>query len=283
MNGLIDKIRHGGTSFWRRQQVTDDAPELVEPIRNPYGAFRFVIKVAKGTAFEIHASTNLKVWRTIAQDTAAGEEVEFVDPEASKFSFRFYRVLAGTMFSTSVIGYASTTLPPGCSMIANPFEAASNDVANLLKGMPEGTRLNKFDAQVYQLKENHFRDGKWSNPHEKLVPGEGALLHNPTSDYRSLNFVGEIIPGKLTLPIPQGFSVRSSLVPVPGRLDTDLGFPVGEGDSIHLFDRDKQDYVVYDYDPAKWEENPPLISVGESFWVAKAAPGNWSQTAALFS
>jgi hypothetical protein len=283
MNGLIEKIRHGGTSFWRRQQVTDDAPELAEPIRNPYGAFRFVIKAAKGTAFEIHASTNLKVWRTIAQETMAGEEVEYVDPEASKFSFRFYRVKAGEMFSTSVVGYATTTLPPGCSMIANPFDAQSNEVAYLLKGMPEGTRLNKFDAQLYQLRENYFRNGKWTNPHERLVPGEGALVYNPTLDYRPLNFVGRIVPGSLTLPIPQGFSVRSSLVPLPGRLDTDLGFPMAVGDSLHLFDRDKQDYVIYEYDPEKWEANPPMISVGESFWIAKSAPGNWSQTASLFS
>src|SRR5262249_1996559 len=134
-----------------------------------------------------------------------------------------------------------------------------------------------------QLKENCFRDGKWTNPHEKLAPGEGALIHNPTSDYRSLNFVGEIIPGKLTLPIPQGFSVRSSLVPVPGRLDTDLGFPMAAGDSIQWLEGEREDYVGNDYARAKWDETPPLISVAESFWIAKAAPGNWTQTASLFS
>jgi hypothetical protein len=166
-------------------------------------------------------------------------------------------------------------------MIANPFDAPSNAVGELFKELPEGATLNKFDTRFFRLNENSFKNGKWTNPSETLVPGEGAILFNPTSDYKPLSFVGDLMQGQLSLPIPGGFSIRSSLVPQPGRIHADLGFPIAEGDVIHLFDRDRQKYVLYPYDPAKWASNPPILSVGEAFWVAKTLPGNWVRSFSL--
>jgi hypothetical protein len=60
-------------------------------------------------------------------------------------------------------------------------------------------------------------------------------------------------------------------------LHTDLAFPISEGDVIHMFDRDKQEYVLYPYEVEQWAANPPVLSVAESFWVAKTSPGNWNQ------
>lgn len=280
MKTLIRKIYNSGTSFRRREEAIVP-PELSKAVRFPYGAFRFSVKTVLGASYEIEASTNLKVWQVIDSDIAQAEEFEYVDTDAPNYSFRFYRMRAGASLSTAVLGYATMTLPPGYSMIANPFDTRMNDVANLFKDMPDGTKLNKFDSQSYQLKENGVKDGRWANPHEKLSPGEGGILFNPASDYRPLSFVGNVLEGQLSLPIPGGFSVRSSMVPLPGRLDTDLDFPIAEGDSIHLYDRDRQKYVVYPYDPKQWESNPPLVNVGESFWVAKTSPGNWSRTVSL--
>ena len=65
-------------------------------------------------------------------------------------------------------------------------------------------------------------------------------------------------------------------MPQPGRLHADLGFPIAEGDVIHLFDRDQQKYVLYPFDAATWSSNPPTVGVGESFWVAKQSAKNWT-------
>ena len=177
--------------------------------------------------------------------------------------------------SVNVLGYATVTLPPGFSMIANPLNRTDNSVAELFKGMPDGTSLSRFDTRFSRLTENNLKGGKWTNPTEKLVPGEGAIFFNPTSDYKTVNFVGEVKQGTFSTPIPAGFSIRSSLLPQPGGLHTDLGFPASEGDVIHLFDRDSQKYLLYPYDAALWSSNPPLVSVGESFWIAKKLPKNW--------
>jgi hypothetical protein len=67
------------------------------------------------------------------------------------------------------------------------------------------------------------------------------------------------------------------MVPQSGRLHLDLGFPIAADDVIHLFDRDTQKYVIMEYDEARWNDNPPVVGIGESFWVGKNVAGNWIQ------
>ena len=200
-----------------------------------------------------------------------------MDSDASKFNYRFYRVQAETVWSDNVVGYATLIVPSGYSMVSNPLQAASNTVGEILPGMPEGTMLNKFDTHLFRLTENAVSKGKWTNPDETLVPGEGAIFFNPTPEFKPINFAGEVLQGELLTPIAAGFSVRSSQIPLPGRLHADLGFPINEADVVHLFDRDRQKYVIYDYDPKTWESNPPVLGVGEAFWIGKTIPGNWVQ------
>jgi hypothetical protein len=201
--------------------------------------------------------------------------VDFVDSDASKFRYRFYRLRQNGTYSANVIGYATVTLPPKLSAIANPFEGADSRVAALFKGMPDGAALSRYDPQAHRLTTNTVEGGKWSNPEERFVLGEGAVFFNPTSDYKELSFVGEVLPGSISSPIPAGCSLRSALIPQPGRLHTDLGFPIDEGDVVHLFDTEQQKYVLYPYDEAVWETNPPILGVGESFWIEKNSARNW--------
>jgi hypothetical protein len=77
-----------------------------------------------------------------------------------------------------------------------------------------------------------------------------------------------------TSPRPSGQGVRTSLAPQPGRLVDDLKFPIANGDVIDVFDRERQKHVLYPYEEGKWTEGAPVLSVGETFWVAKTDPGN---------
>jgi len=250
---------------------------LTSAVRLPGGPFQFQFQLPKGRAYEIHVSRNLDIWEPLLSGKTSGEPVDCLDADASRFSKRFYRVLAEAVWSDNVVGYVSTTVPPGHSMIANPFQALSNAVSAILPGLPDGTMLNKFDTQLFRLSKNAVIHGKWRNPDETLVPGEGAILFNPSSEFTTINFTGEVVQGDMLMPIGAGFSIRSSRIPKPGRLHTDLGFPIREGDLVHLFDRDRQKYVIYEYDKKKWNSNPPVVSVGEAFWIGKATPGNWRQ------
>lgn len=243
-------------------------------MRFPYGPFRFRARVPRGIEYSVLSSTDLKTWSLNVQASAKEEMLEYIDSEAFKFSFRFYRLQLGEIFSVNVLGYASVSLPPGFSMVANPFDT-SQTVEDIFKGWPEGTTFNKFDTSLFRLTENGIKAGKWTNPYEKLSPGEGAIFFNPTSDYKSVSFVGQVIEGNLSVPIPSGFSIRSALIPQPGSLES-LGFPIANGDVIHIFDRERQKYVLHPYENGQWTSGAPVLSVGEAFWVAKTEPGNWS-------
>ena len=249
-------------------------PELGFPVRLPYGAFQFQTQVAEGSRYEIQATTNFSNWVSIFSETSDGE-IDFVDSDASNFSYRFYRLKVKRIYSRNVTGYATVTLPPGFSMIANPLLGADNSVGELFKGFPDGTMLAKYDSLVHRMTENTVKAGKWTSPWEKLLLGEGAIFFNPTFDYKVFSFVGDVSLQSSSTPIPAGFSIRSSPVPQPGRLDADLGFPIDEGDEVHIFDRDRQTYGLHTYSSKAWATEPPIVGVGESFWVTKKLPGNW--------
>lgn len=274
LNTFIQKIGARAPFLGGAKHQSATRPTLGESRRFPYGPFRFKTQLPKGREFTVHASTDLRTWTSIGKGIGAEDKVEYIDSEAFKFSYRFYRLQTGELWSLNVIGYASVSLPPGFSMIANPFDSADT-IGEVLKGWPDGTTLNKFDTRLFRLTENAVKQGKWTDPDEKLLHGEGAIFFNPTSDYKSASFTGEVIQGHLALPIPAGFSVRSSLVPQAGNLVDDLGFPITNGDVIHIFDRERQKYLLHPYENAHWPAGPPVVSVGESFWVAKTEPGNW--------
>jgi hypothetical protein len=164
------------------------------------------------------------------------------------------------------------------------LNAPSNTVATLFKDWPEGTILNKFDTRLFRMAENTLqKGGAWSNPAEKLSPGEGAILFNPTNDYKSHSFVGEVMEGSFSTPVPSGFSLRSSMAPQAGSLCEDLGFPISDGDVVHLFDRDRQKYVLHPYENGRWTAGAPVLSIAEAFWVAKTEAGNWKKNVAIAS
>ncbi len=252
-------------------------PILREPERFPYGAFRWKTQLPAGTSYSVLASPNLRSWAQVSQGEAKETPIEYVDSEAPKFTCRFYRLLTGELNSANVIGYASISLPPGFSMIANPFDSSSS-VGEMFKKWPEGTTLHRFDTRQFRLVENAIKSGKWSDPNEKMLRGVGAIFFNPTSEYKMASFVGEVCQGNLSAPIPSGFSLRGSLTPQAGNLIDDLGFPIAEGDVIHLFDRERQKYVLHPYANGRWTAGQPVLGIGEAFWVAKTESRNWTQT-----
>jgi hypothetical protein len=152
---------------------------------------KFKAQVAKDSLYEVQATTNFKEWSSILKDTSS-EEIDFVDPAASKFSYRFYRLKVNGIYSRNIIGYVTVTLVPGFSMIANPLIGADNSVGHLFKGFPDGTMLAKYDSQVHRMTENSIKAEKWTNPAEKLLLGEGAVFFNPTFDYKPFSFVGDV-------------------------------------------------------------------------------------------
>src|SRR5689334_21732254 len=125
LGSFLEQIKGTVSAYTGKKDEPAPPPTLGRAERFPYGPFRFEVQIARRANYEIQASADLHNWLPIAKGAAQGPTVEHVDSDASKFSYRFYRVLADAVLSTNVIGYATTTLSPGFSLIANPLSAAS--------------------------------------------------------------------------------------------------------------------------------------------------------------
>jgi hypothetical protein len=184
--------------------------------------------------------------------------------------------VAQQVFSVNAVGFVNVAVPPGFSMIANPLNAPTNTVPALFAGVPDGTTIYKFDGTSYSV--NSLDLGEWGNPAQTLVPGEGAFIRNPGTTPFTVTFVGEVMQGSLSNPIPAGFSIKSSQVPQSAALDTVLGFPAADGDIVYQFSNAQNTYVIHALDLGEWSGGAPVPAVGESFFVKKVAAGNWTRT-----
>ena len=183
---------------------------------------------------------------------------------------------AQQVFSVNAVGFVNVSVPKGFSMIANPLNAPTNTIPVLFAGVPEGTTLYKFDGTSYSV--NVLDIGEWTTPAQTLVPGEGAFILNPGTTNFTVTFVGEVMQGALSNPLPANFSIKSSQVPQAGAVATLLGFPAADGDTIYQFVAAQQAYVIHTLDLGEWSGGEPNIAVGESFFSKKVAAGNWTRT-----
>jgi hypothetical protein len=276
-NNLMPQMGGFFTDFIRKNKPVVAPLPFLGSAKRVSGSFQFQGNLGAGDSYNLEVSPDLKNWSSLESGVSNGSVLEFSDSDASKFSFRFYRAASGEKLFQNVIGYVSVNLPPGFSMVANPFNSPSNCVADLFPQMPEGSTFCKFDTSLFRLSNNAVKQGAWTNPNEKLVPGEGGIFFNPSTEIKTVNFVGDVSQGRLFNPIPPGLSIRSSLVPQSGKLNSDLGFPMAEGDMVHLFDRERQKYVSYPFSAKGWGADAPNINLGESFWISKTQPDSWEQ------
>jgi hypothetical protein len=172
----------------------------------------------------------------------------------------------------NAVGYVRFALQAGFSLIANPFNTRNNAVGSLLPSVPEGTTLYKLSNGTYSI--NSFDFGAWSNPGQTLEPGEGAFIHYLGNTPLVLIFLGEVTEGNLTNALPSGYSIVSSQVPQAGVLDTDLGFPVDDGDTVYLYSNASGAFTTYTYDFGAWNTTP-FLSPGQSFIVKRTRSHDW--------
>lgn len=180
------------------------------------------------------------------------------------------------VYSVNAVGYVNTALKPGFNLIANPLDAgAGNVVSNLLAGVPDGTAVFTFTpGSGFSI--NTLDLGEWTDPNATLVPGQGFFVRTPSAV--TVTFVGEVKQGNLSTPLAQGFNLVASQVPQAGKISTDLGLSVSDGDIVYKFDADTQGYLISTFDLGEWDPSEPTFAVGEGCWVRKGAAGSWNRT-----
>jgi hypothetical protein len=194
------------------------------------------------------------------------------------------------VYSDNVVGYVNATMVPGFNLITNPLDAGDNTVQALLPGEP-GLKVYKFRANQtgYDIAEfvEFLGETLWQGPNFEIAPGEGVFVLNPLAENLVVTFVGEIQDGMQTISVPEGFSIRSSIVPQAGALASQLAFPAVPTDLIYKWNKTTQSwtdgiFTLQEFlGEVMWSPSEPSLEVGEAFFVKKAGTVNWDRDFAV--
>ncbi len=242
---------------------------------------------APGISYLLEYSTNLTSWSFLFTNTP-GASLSFVDTIATNLPCRYYRTLyvpgslsasnisfaaANAFYSADAVGYVNLTVAPGTTLIANPFNIASNTLSALFPNVPDKSEFFEFVNGVGYTDATGYvaRRGGWFGANPTLSPGQGASFQNPTGTNAILTLVGTIPQGTLTTALPGGFSLVSPMTPVSTALGS---LPGATGDQLYRWVNGA--WAIYNYGSAGWNAtNYPALNPGEAFFLYKAASANW--------
>jgi hypothetical protein len=186
------------------------------------------------------------------------------------------------VYSVNAVGYVNTVLKPGYNLISNPLIAQNNSINELFKGLPNGTQVFKFNGTAFTTATYDDIDNAYlpsSAASLTVMPGEGVFVRNPSNTDLTVTFVGDVPQGNLSIDLPAGLSIRSSMVPQAGTA-AELGLVGQNGDQVFQYDPVTQSYFTSTFDDIDNAWLPALrpLKVGEAFFLKKQVAGTWTRT-----
>jgi hypothetical protein len=180
---------------------------------------------------------------------------------------------AQSVYSQNTVGYVNLSLGTGFTMIANPLNNTTNDLATILTNVPNSTAIYLYNPSTLGYTPSTFRSstGKWTAD-LVLNPGAGAFINLPSA--ATVTFVGNVPTGTLKNTIAVGFSIQSYPIPVSVAVTNSIvSLPTpNNGDSIYAFGNTAQAYTPYSYNTARGGWNKIYTpAVGESFFYLSTA------------
>jgi len=174
--------------------------------------------------------------------------------------------MAQNVYSLNIVGYVNVPIKSGFNLVANPLDNGTNTLNDLFPTAGFGDTVYAFTGGAFSSA-TYF--GSWS-PNMSLLPGGGVFYAAGTAFTNT--FVGNVLTGNLTNPIPAGFSIKSSQAPVSDTLEN-LLMPANFGDTVYYF---RSGAYVSSTFFGSW--SPDLSpAVGESFWIAAGSAESWTR------
>ncbi len=240
-------------------------------VQRPSGQFKVTVTGPASAAVTLDTSSDLSTWSNgYASFTLSGSGSFAYTDTAATNSVRFYRasISSSSQHSCNVVGYADLAVAGGMiTMIANPFNAVDNRITALVPAPPDPTTFYKYNPATGLYVQLTYEDGVWGGDlNMTLAPGEGVHIDNAGATWTA-TFAGEVAQGYGVNSVDNGLTVRSSIVPQAGRVHTDLGLPVINGDTVTRVVNGSN--VTYTYSNGTWSPSEPSVGIGESFWNNK--------------
>jgi hypothetical protein len=196
------------------------------------------------------------------------------------------------VYSVNAVGYINLTMKPGFNMVANQLNKTSaNKLNDVLTGVPTESQVLKFANNNYTLE--LFDGTSWITPEGApgtlgASPGEGFFFFNPGGADVTVTLVGEVPQGTaLTVALPPGFGLVSSIVPQAVALTPANGFPNVTEMQFLSFNSTTQNYdspLLNDgtgwITPEGVSVPAPTPAVGQGFFIfnPNPTPVNWTRS-----
>lgn len=212
-------------------------------------------------------------------------------PIFPKLALATFMFAASTWQCPAPVGYYNVQLAAGWTLLANQLDldgTGNNNTVYTVIGaqVPDGTLLYKFDAAT----QNYYDaftfltgvgwyplSGNTNDPVLKLPCGEGVFIWTPQANV--VTIVGNVMQGPLVNQIPANYSLKASMVPQAGLLQTDLAFPPYAGDKVWRWASPAFSAYTFGGTVPHWVPSQPSVNVGEGFFVyrdpAQATPDHW--------
>jgi hypothetical protein len=197
------------------------------------------------------------------------------------------------VYSVNAVGYVNVTLVPGFNLVSNPLDAGAGNntvgklFSNIAGGVPANLKVWTWNETTggYNVAASYINAAVGFSPAASrdwvLTPGNGAFVLHPGaagSANLTLTFVGEVMQGNLSNPLPQGFSIKANQVPQAGK-PSDFGLPGALNDKVWKFNKATQSYQGSTFVGGPgWLPATQPIEVGEAFFAFKTAAGTWTRT-----
>jgi hypothetical protein len=168
-------------------------------------------------------------------------------------------------------------------MIANPLNTTNNSIAALFPDAPDDSSVSAWNGNSYVVW-NKDVDFGWIGPTNgailQLNPGIGIFFHTPAGQTYTKTWVGEVIQNS-TNPVPHLLSLKSSILPQQGKIETELLYPATDDDAILKWSGTA--YEIYNRDvdfgwvgPTGAHPDEPVVRVAEGVFISRAgASTSW--------
>jgi hypothetical protein len=197
------------------------------------------------------------------------------------------------VYSVNAVGYVNKTFPnAGFYIIANPLNNGNNQLGTVIPTAPEDTLIYKFSGGAFGDAISYVGGVGWlggGGATEVIAPGTGFFIQMPAAATFpvTLTFVGDVPQGTaLTQPVPTGFSLQASQVPISAGLATTgnagMNFPAVADDIVYFFNGQTQQYgeaITFIDSTVGWLPSDPTPAVGEGFCLQRSGTaGNWTRS-----
>jgi hypothetical protein len=163
----------------------------------------------------------------------------------------------------------------GWNLVTCPLTKGTNLATSMFVRQVTNMTVWKLNpsTQTYSIITN-LTATTWSGATNMTIePGVGFWLLMPTNAV--ISFAGDVVQGTNSISTGTAYTLFGTMVPVSGRIKTDLGFPATQSDKVYTFAANGT-FSTYTYMFGNWTPSEPTIAVGQGFAIDAVTNKTWS-------